>query len=58
MSAWTKHRQTAGVSYYASLIVVPHADMGWMSPDLVGFVTRENDYGVVVCEQAEIRERP
>lgn len=56
MSAWQTHRRGAGVSHYVSLIATPHSEMGWMAPELHGYVTREDEDGVLVCDAAAVWE--
>jgi len=53
--AWARHSDAAGVLPYAGLIVTP-GEIGWMTPEFHGWVTREDDHGVLVCEPAPIEE--
>jgi hypothetical protein len=36
---------------------MPGEDVGWMAPQLVGWVIREDENGVPVCEPAVVQER-
>jgi hypothetical protein len=56
VSTWETHRRAAGVSHYASLIVTPGKDMGWMAPVFNGYVTHEDEHGVLVCDGAAVWE--
>jgi hypothetical protein len=35
---------------------MPGEDLGWMAPEFVGWVTREDENGVLVCEATQIRD--
>jgi proteasome lid subunit RPN8/RPN11 len=53
---WGRHSDDAGVLPYASVIVTP-GEVGWMTPEFHGWVTREDDRGLLVCEPSRIDER-
>ncbi|MGE5435169.1 MAG: hypothetical protein ACM3S3_10340 [Candidatus Doudnabacteria bacterium] len=54
---WARASEEADVFPYAGVIAMPGEDVGWMAPQLVGWVIRENDNGVLVCEPGKINER-
>jgi proteasome lid subunit RPN8/RPN11 len=54
---WGRHSDEAGVLPYAGVIAMPGEDVGWMAPQFVGWVIREDDNGVLVCEPAVVEER-
>ena len=56
-NAWRNHRETlASCSRHLGLIFTPGASMGWTCPNYYGYLTHENEDGVVVCEQAAVAE--
>jgi hypothetical protein len=56
-TAWRNRRETyAAGRPYVSVIFTPGPQMGWAAPAYYGYVTHENDDGVVVCEQATVVE--
>jgi proteasome lid subunit RPN8/RPN11 len=56
LAAWARHSKDAGVLPYAGVIVTP-GEVGWMSPEFHGWITREDDRGLLVCEPGRIDER-
>lgn len=56
LAAWARHSEEAGVLPYAGVIVTP-GEVGWMSPEFHGWITREDDRGLLVCEPGRIDER-
>lgn len=56
LSAWQKNHRAADASQWVSLIVTPGPEMGWMAPRFHGYVTREDESGVLVCDPATVRE--
>jgi len=54
--AWANNSDRAGVLPYASVIVTP-GEIGWTTPEFHGWVTREDDQGVLVCEPAKVFEQ-
>jgi hypothetical protein len=42
LANWARHSDEAGGVPYSSLIVTP-GEVGWMSPEFHGWVTREDD---------------
>jgi hypothetical protein len=55
--AWRGRLETlTSCSRWVGLIFTPGA-MGWSSPVYHGFLTRRNEDGVVICEQATVLER-
>lgn len=53
---WGRHSDDADVSPYAGVIVTP-GEVGWMTPELHAWITREDDHGLLVCEPGRIEER-
>jgi hypothetical protein len=56
LSMWARHSEEAGVLPYASLIVTPAPDLGWTCPRFNGWITREDEDGVLVCEPAKVSD--
>jgi hypothetical protein len=56
LSAWARHSEEAGVLPYASLIVTPGEDLGWTCPRLDGWVVREDEQGILICEPAKVSD--
>jgi hypothetical protein len=56
LAAWARHSEDAGVLPYAGVIVTP-GEVGWMSPEFHGWITRDHDRGLLVCEPGRIDER-
>jgi hypothetical protein len=56
LSTWARHSEDAGVLPYAGVIVTP-GEVGWMSPEFHGWITREDNRGLLVCEPGRIDER-
>jgi hypothetical protein len=56
LKSWMHSQESAGVSRYVGLIVTPGREMGWMSPDFHGWVTRQDERGALVCEGAKVSE--
>jgi proteasome lid subunit RPN8/RPN11 len=54
---WGRASEEAGVLPYAGVIAMPGEGVGWMAPQFVGWVIREDDNGVLVCEPGKIDER-
>ena len=54
---WARASEDAGVFPYAGVIAMPGEDVGWMAPQFVGWVIREDENGVLVCEPAAVEER-
>jgi len=55
LAKWAQHSDDAGVLPYAGVIVTP-GEVGWMTPEFHGWVTREEDQGFLVCEPGKIGE--
>lgn len=56
LANWARHSDESGVLPYAGVIVTP-GEVGWMTPEFHGWVTREDDRGLLVCEPGTIDER-
>jgi proteasome lid subunit RPN8/RPN11 len=56
LAKWARHSDEAGVLPYSGVIVTP-GEVGWMSPEFHGWITREDDRGLLVCEPGRIDER-
>jgi proteasome lid subunit RPN8/RPN11 len=56
LRTWGLHSEDAGVVPYAGVIVTP-GEVGWMTPEFYGWVTREDDRGLLVCGPGRIDER-
>jgi proteasome lid subunit RPN8/RPN11 len=56
LRTWGLHSEDAGVLPYAGVIVTP-GEVGWMTPEFYGWVTREDDRGLLVCGPGRIDER-
>jgi hypothetical protein len=41
---------------YPSVIVTP-GEVGWVTPEFHGSVTREDDRGLLICEPGKIHDR-
>jgi proteasome lid subunit RPN8/RPN11 len=57
MRRWGRASEEAGVLPYAGVIVMPGEDVGWMAPEYVGWVIREDENGLLVCEPGKIDKR-
>ncbi len=53
---WARASEEADVFPYAGVIAMPGEDVGWMAPQFVGWVIREDDNGVLVCEPAVVEQ--
>jgi proteasome lid subunit RPN8/RPN11 len=51
--AWANNSDRAGILPYASIIATP-GEIGWTTPELHGWVTREDEDGFLVCEPAKV----
>jgi hypothetical protein len=56
LANWARHSDDSAVLPYTGVIVTP-GGVGWMSPEFHGWVTREDDRGLLACEPAKIDER-
>jgi hypothetical protein len=56
LATWARHSEEAGGLSYATLIVTPGEDLGWTCPRLDGWVTREDEQGVLICEPAKVSD--
>jgi proteasome lid subunit RPN8/RPN11 len=56
LRVWGRHADETGVLPYTGVIVTP-GEVGWMSPEFHGWITREDDRGLLVCEPGRIDER-
>jgi proteasome lid subunit RPN8/RPN11 len=54
---WARASEEADVFPYAGVIAMPGEDVGWMAAQFAGWVIREDDNGVLVCEPAVVEER-
>jgi hypothetical protein len=54
--SWATSLQKRGAAVWASVIVTPRRETGWMAPEFHGYVTREDENGVLVCDPAKVRE--
>jgi proteasome lid subunit RPN8/RPN11 len=55
LANWGRHSENSGVLPYAGVIVTP-VEVGWMTPEFHGWVIREDDDGLLVCEPGKIGE--
>jgi hypothetical protein len=56
LSAWPQHADAVGRLPYIGVIATAGEDVGWMTPEYVGWVIREDEHGVLVCEPGRIEE--
>jgi proteasome lid subunit RPN8/RPN11 len=54
LTVWANNSDRAGVLPWSSVILTP-GELGWAVPDFHGYVTREDDEGLLVCEPAVVR---
>jgi proteasome lid subunit RPN8/RPN11 len=56
LRAWGSNSDDAGVLPYTAVIATPAPDLGWTCPRLNGWVTREDEQGVLICEPAKVSD--
>jgi len=54
LATWARHSDDAGVLPFVSVIVTP-GEVGWMTPELHGWVTREREDCCLVAQPAVLR---
>jgi hypothetical protein len=56
LAKWARHSDAADVLPYVGVVVTP-GELGWTTPRFYGWVTREDDQGLLVCEPGKIPDR-